>query len=453
MSELDLDGPAERPVVLRRLHPLTPFIRGWKVYAAFAAVVAQQSLIERQGRTSLALIVLALAVPIAALTGFVGWRFTTYGFTGEDLRIDSGFLVRRSRRVRLDRLQAVDMVRPLAAKLVGLVELRLEVVGGSGSEGSLAYLSESEATALRAELLARAAGLGANESDVAREEAPEHVLHEVPWGRFLASLLMSVPLLLAAVLGVVVLAGSVAFGTLAPLIALGPVVLISLQAVALRGLSDAGFTVSGSPDGLRLRHGLLETRQQTVPPGRVQAVRVVAPVLWRLKGWVRLEIAVAGYEGTGTALTGTLLPVAPREEALALLHLVLAAEVREVPDLHRLDLAPAPARARWLDPLGRSVLGVAATPEVLLTQHGALRRVLDVVPHAKVQSVRLVQGPLQRRLGLATVHIDLPPHLRPVLPHRDLGEAVRLVAEEVALSRSARARDRGPEWATGFPGR
>ena len=31
------------------------------------------------------------------------------------------------------------------------------------------------------------------------------------------------------------------------------------------------------------------------------------------------------------------------------------------------------------------------------------------MPHERTQSVRLTQGPLQRRLGLATVHVDLPP--------------------------------------------
>ena len=32
----------------------------------------------------------------------------------------------------------------------------------------------------------------------------------------------------------------------------------------------------------------------------------------------------------------------------------------------------------------------------------------NIVPHAKTQSVRIEQGPLQRRLRLADVHIDTP---------------------------------------------
>ena len=39
-----------------------------------------------------------------------------------------------------------------------------------------------------------------------------------------------------------------------------------------RVLGEYGFTVAESSDGLRLRHGLLDKRTQTIPPGRVQAV-------------------------------------------------------------------------------------------------------------------------------------------------------------------------------------
>ena len=93
--------------------------------------------------------------------GLASWWFTRYGIDGDALRIDSGILQRRSRRVRLDRLQAVDVVRPLAGRLLGVSELRPEVAGGTNTEAPLAYLSADDAVRLRAELLARAAGIDA----------------------------------------------------------------------------------------------------------------------------------------------------------------------------------------------------------------------------------------------------------------------------------------------------
>ena len=60
------------------------------------------------------------------------------------------------------------------------------------------------------------------------------------------------------------------------------------------------------------------------------------------------------------------------------------------------------ALARLLDPALR------LDDQVVITEHGWLSPVRDVVPHAKTQSVRLEQGPLQRRLRLADVHFDTP---------------------------------------------
>jgi putative membrane protein len=70
---------------------------------------------------------------------------------------------------------------------------------------------------------------------------------------------------------------------------------------------------------------------------------------------------------------------------------------------------------------------------------GRLRRETTWVPLAKAQSVRLVQGPLQRRLGLATVHLDAAGRrVRAEFRERRQEEARSLVDELAALSRSAR---------------
>ena len=141
----------------RRLHPLTPVLRGWKVFAAAVAIAAQQAYGGLE--MSWLLIGIAASIPLGAAYGYLAWRSTHYRVDAEALRLETGVLSKRSRRVRLDRLQAVDVVRPLVARVLGLAELRLEVAGGSSSEAPLAYLSEENAQRLRAELLARAAGL------------------------------------------------------------------------------------------------------------------------------------------------------------------------------------------------------------------------------------------------------------------------------------------------------
>jgi putative membrane protein len=381
-----------------RLHPLTPLLRGGRVLLLLAAVVGQQGL-RQADELRPALIGLAslgiTAVAVAA--GWVVWRTTRYRLTATELQVESGLLNKRSRRVPLARLQSVDVVRPVIARVAGLAELRLEVVGGGSSEAPLAYLGEQDAQRLRGSMLALAAG---RTEDL---EAPEAVLVQVPTGALVASALLGPPLVVGLLLLLALLvaalidtSAAVPFG-----LALLPAYAGLLTVAGRRVLAEYGFTVAESDDGLRLRHGLLDTRTQTIPPGRVQAVRLLEPLLWRPWGWVRVEVDVAGYAGRGEekSATSALLPVAPRELAHALVGRVLGGELP-------VAVAPVPDRARWRAPLSRPRLRAGLDDRHLVTTCGVLTTTTDVVPLAKVQSLRLTQGPLERRLGLASVHVD-----------------------------------------------
>jgi putative membrane protein len=89
----------------------------------------------------------------------------------------------------------------------------------------------------------------------------------------------------------------------------------------------------------------------------------------------------------------------------------------------------------------RSRHGYAVTPDALLVRSGRLRRSVEVVPHARTQSLRLRQGPLQRRLGLASVQLlTTPGPADPWVRHLDAREATALLNAQV--SRSGRARER-----------
>jgi len=430
-------GDARVDTGFRRLHPLTPVLRGWKVFAAAVAIALQQT----YGDVGLGWVLLALlaVVPVGIVYGYVSWRVTRFRIGPEDLRLETGVLVKRSRRVRLDRLQAVDVVRPLVARALGLAELRLEVAGGSSSEAPLAYLSESAAHELRAELLARAAGI--DHGDEPAPVAPERVVVQVPLSRLVESQVRS-----ETVIGsLVVIAGLVAAvlltGRWEPLGAVLPALLVTIPAAVNGVIRDFDFTVATSPDGLRIRRGLLETRSQTVPPGRVQALRIVEPILWRSRGWCRVEVNVAGYVGEGQQQASMLLAVGTREEAALVLRLV-----GQELDLDRVPLTPVPRRARWLDPLQWRRLALGADQRYSVIRRGWLRRETAVIAHEKVQSVRLSQGLLQRRLGLVSLHVDTTPG--PVsghAAHRDAA-AVRhelgTLVERARLARAASAPDR-----------
>jgi putative membrane protein len=419
-----------------RLHPLTPVLRGWKVFAA-AVVVATQQLTVGDLKWTWLLLGIGVSIPLGIAYGYVSWRTTRYRIDSEDLRLETGVLFKRSRRVRLDRLQAVDVVRPLVARALGLAELRLEVAGGSSSEAPLTYLGEVAAQQLRAELLARAAGLHHD-----TPEAPEHVLVQVPLRDLVESQLRSVGLIVFVLVAIVLVGVTVATGEWVVLPFAVPAVIGTVPAIVRSVIVHFDFTVAESPDGLRLRHGLLETRAQTVPPGRVQAVRIVEPFLWRSKGWCRVEVNVAGYAGDGQSQTSVLLPVAPRAQAFALLGRVLP----EV-DVESVRTYGVPRSARWCDPISWRGNAAGADDKVFIARRGRFRREIDIVPHERVQSARLSQGWLQRRLGLATIHLDTSPGpVQPTAHHRDAHDARNLLDAEVRLARLARAAALPERW-------
>jgi putative membrane protein len=473
----------------QRLHPLTPLVRGWKVLAAVLVIVGQQQGPElfRHGmptRTEalIALGALGVAVLVGGVYVWLAWQRAEYRVDGEALQMRTGVLFRSERQARLDRLQAVDVVRPILARIFGLAELKLEVAGGGDSAVRLSLLPEDVAQRLRNTLLARAAGV-AFEGDVA-PEAPEREVLTVPVGMTIESTLRS-SMAIIAVLGVLALvAASLAVHSAAPLLGVAPGLLGLGAAMWQRFTAVFGFRVALSPDGIRLHHGLLTTRAQTVPPGRVQAVRLAQPLLWRSKDWWRVEVNVAGYGGggkqEGQQQENLLLAVGTRAQALEVLSLAMPL-LGGVEQPHA-DAAPSrggarvegsapqpvvawqqalqagltgtgtdggftasPRSSRWLDPVGWRRHGVLVGPQVLLARRGVLVRELDVVPHARTQSLGLEQGPVQRRLGLATfaLHSTQGP-VSPSVRHLAAADAARFLHEQARRAQSARA-DRSVE--------
>jgi putative membrane protein len=109
-------------------------------------------------------------------------------------------------------------------------------------------------------------------------------------------------------------------------------------------------------------------------------------------------------------------------------------------DIDTVLLVAVPPAARWRAPLQYRQLAAGADPSVFVCRSGWLTRYIDVVPHARTQSVRVTQGPWQRRLGLATTHVDSTPGpVRPHAVHRDAIDARLLAEAQVALATRARA--------------
>ena len=444
-------GPLATGEPRRRLHPLSPLLSGAKSIAVIVAALSWQTL-SQVGVERFALVVAVIAVGVVIFS-VIGWLNTGYHVVGRELRIQDGLLWRRNRAIPLDRLQAVELRRPLLAQLTGLAELRLEVVGGGKTEAPLAYLTVREAGALRQRLLAlagRTPGVAETGAAAPATGAPalERPLFRVSNRDLLISQLLTpqaflLPVGVAFVVMQFVLDGSWTFvGIASTVTAMAGVLLQPVRRV----LQDWDFRLARDPDGrLAVRYGLLETRSQVVPLNRVQSIGVTWPLLWRAKDWLHMRLDIAGYAGPQSGndkRSDRLLPVGVLAAARELVWEVLPGV-----DLAVLATLPPPDRARWLHPFALRSFGAGLTPEVFVSRSGLLTRELTMVPYARLQSVRVVQGPLQRRLRLATVYADTAGGRSGVAHDRDVAEAwwfAEQLSTRARLARGATTGDPGP---------
>lgn len=430
----------------RRVHPISPLVHGVASIPVGGIIVLAFGLgaFSAMGVAGLfaAVGLIVLLALLVAGWSYLAWRNTWYWFDGDgDFRVDSGVITRQQRRLQLSRLQTVDVAQPLFARFFSMAELSVEVAGTRDSRVKLQFLSLDEARTLRSEVLARAAGLRHDAG-----EAPEAPIVSVPPRDLAVSLLLrsaTAGLLLLTALIVVVTVLSSGWGGLGIAVLTGGLPILMVVTEFMRYFN---FTVSQSPDGLRLRFGLAKTEARTVPPGRVQAIEIVEPLLWRRQGWVRLRVNIAGVgnaDAGGNKEETVLIPVATREVALDLVARVLPGLDPDLIDWHS-----APERSRRRSPIQWRRLAVGWDENVLAVRSGRVTRRIAVIPHVRTQSVRVTQGPWERALDLASVHVDSTPGPVTVTGRHLDARAARAVADaQVDRAGAGRAADRSVRWA------
>jgi putative membrane protein len=429
-------GPAEE---IFRLHPLTPIALGGRVLGLVVAFTLFSIIGQHTGEGGLNLtpfiIYAALAVIVIA-RGAINVAVTRYHLVGGELRIEYGLLQKQSKRVRLNRVQSVDILEPLAARVFGLAEVKVTTAGTERAAVRLRYVSRPVAQVLRADLLGRSTwGVEGT------AEVPERPIVVVPHGQLVRAVLLEmvswrlVFLLIGPVLAVVGQSHNHQ-----STIGLGVAVFVSFGVIILhsvwRRVSTLWeFTVADAPDGLRISHGLLSTSRQTVPPGRIQAILIHQPLAWRFFGWAQVRMNVAGYAGNANAKSTMLIPVTDRAYATALVGWVLGGV-----DIDTVPLTRPPARAALRSPWWWRFQSAGSDERVFVVRHGMLSRTVDIVPHERTQSVRLAAGPLERALGLASLHLDStrgPVKTR--VSNRDAGEARGMLDQQIERARRARS--------------
>lgn len=445
------------------------------------------------------LLVMGLIFLMGAARTLVAVATLRYRVAPGRLEIQSGLLSRHHRVLDPGRVQDVEIVQNVFHRMAGLVEVRIETAAGvDGVEGLLSALTLEDAGAVQRALRAGVPGTSPGGSATPTETARPDVLVAMNWTEVLAfgGSELRTGAALAAIFGLWELSTVLdpratvldARGTLG-------VVLVAMGLGWALGVGNAllrhtGFRLTRTREGIELASGWLTRRALHVPLRRIQAACVEETTIRRALGYasVRIETAATGLPGEerpgegfipmllsedlphvldallrGPGSSGTTTTPMPAIPAIRHPDPVLAA-----PPLRAIVRAALPVRLAlvagttagmlgqawplvvlapvavlgWLD--GRAQgwsLDVGRGPDMLVIRKGWLTRRTWYVPVARLQSVHLVEGPLQRRLGLATVHawsagVDV---VTPELDHH----VARALADALAQGASGGTTSRG----------
>ncbi|RUQ01200.1 PH domain-containing protein, partial [Curtobacterium sp. HSID17257] len=460
-----------------RLHPLTPLLKG----GIFLIVVLGYTLSNLRDQLleffvpgpapqedgdpvryvyehgAVGWVLLGVVVVLVVLIGlfYVSWRMHEFRVTGDVVEVRSGVLFRSHRKARLDRIQGINISRPVVPRILGTAKLEIAQAGNDANV-QLAYLGARAADDLRQRILVLASGAQDDERTDVRasngvlqdrvdelfspelDQAAVHATRvvKVHPGRLIASMLLSGTTVFFVVVIVAMIVSIAITGEYGILIGLFPVV-IGAGGYTVRKFSRSlQYTIAETRDGIRIGFGLVSTSNETLPPGRIHAVSVAQPLLWRPFGWWDVRINRATNAGNGAStnqqVSSIVLPVGRAEDVRQVLDIILPGlvgtavagpaasreELREgsseavnvVDDSltttgDRGGFVHSPRRGAWLRPLSFRRNGYRFVQGAVLLRLGAVWRSLVIVPLPRVQSVKVEQGPLERLLRLATAHV------------------------------------------------
>lgn len=511
-----------------RLHPASPLLKGGIALIAILGVVIanlRERIIDmfvprfgydgdpvdfvlNNGLLGWALLAIGVVL-LALIAGFYfSWRMHTFRITNEVVEVRSGILFRTNRKARLDRIQGINIVRPMFARLFGAAKLEISQAGQDANV-QLSYLGSSASDDLRREILRLASGthepaapghisVAARAAGAAGETVIERRVHEflapeldpeaarpqsivkLHLGRLIGSLVLSNNTVVLVILAIIAVVWVVVSGEFFVLLFALPMAIGFGSFYVRRFTKSLRYSIAGTPDGIRVGFGLLSTSNETLPPGRIHSVQVSQPLLWRGPGWWEIKVNRASHsstKGAGGEENTTILPVGDRTDVRRVLELILPELLAAPAGEHEFNAGDggaalgalraiesgleskgssddgftnSPRRAAVLRWFSWRRNGFAITPGSLVLRKGAIWRQLVIVPQPRLQSVSLSQGPLLRMLRLAEVHLHtVSGPISASLGAIDRDDAVKFFDDVAHVAVTAAQSDTTHRWRAG----
>ncbi|HLS15379.1 MAG TPA: PH domain-containing protein [Beutenbergiaceae bacterium] len=325
--------------LLRALVRLVPAALGWLLFNTDNDIARY---------TVYALAALAVLSPLNQALTYLKVR---YRLLGNELQHTTGLLVRKSHRVPVHRIRAVDITAPLSSRLLGLVVLQVGTGGNSYTgDGTVALpgLPRAVALQMRSALL-RAAGPEVTSSiDPHLEDGDADIVQHLQWRWIVYSMLggwlIGGPLtVIGSVFGMVSLVGGegwvgerlsgfidrVPWGAWAGATLVLAVVIGAVAGAVVFAEAWWGYRlVRESGDRFQATRGLLTTRSFTADQERLRGVTVSQSPAMRLLRGARITPVMTGVTLQQTMTeTAALAPTTTRDVAIRLANTLLGRPV------------------------------------------------------------------------------------------------------------------------------
>lgn len=421
------------------------------------------------GGGNFAEVFIAMTGLIAVVPAVIQYLTLTYEISGGKLIIKSGLINKRTRTIPIDYIQNINFSRNVLHRFFKVVDVQIETASGMGAEATLSVLSDDDAQTLRTKLREKGGEVGAGPQEESKSaDDPGELIYSASNSElFLAGASQNrAAAILGAVFGAFYFVGNIEdqvasqlepysnfanVWTVSAIFITGLFILLLIGwAFAIAGtfITYANFQLFRKDDRVRRKYGLLNQVENIVLIKRVQLVRHEQNPFMRWFKVCQFYVETAGSMGdqqqsqqqaqrpTGSALISPLLGVdrLPTFYELFLddsrpasldLESISRRSVQKVVQMSILPTLILAATAYAIWNLQVAIIAAVTLPLLVLligwwryrvygyrdlesmfvVRSGLYRRKLAVVPCHKVQSVSTSQTPIQRRLGLGTVHV------------------------------------------------
>ena len=401
----------------------------------------------------IAIIVLSLTI-FGALVRYFFFRF----FIEDDkLIIKSGWAHKETDVIPLPRIQAVEISQGPVHQLFGIVKLSIDTAGSTKTEVKIDALHKPMAEALRTLLLSRKSE-AAPDTDAPTAVKPQgellmrldstDLLKLSISANHIEAFFIMLTFIFGLYEGIKDIVSPVledmdrdmpAFSSLPYLVLAVAVLFITILVSTARIVFRFyRFSIVSEQKGMHIRSGLTHVKERLIPPNKIQYISWKASWLRRFFGLWLLEYHIAGSEELGEKkrvqvpvtkphLLGQLATPyydIPKTEGATAVHMhpafitrrvvnfglvpavVLVAATYAFWDAYSLLFLLLPLFVFWITSKAQRRFRLYALEDALFLNKGVFGEAFILMQWHKLQGVKLTQSPVQRRKGLASLHLN-----------------------------------------------